>query len=171
MKILSLLICSFTLTTSIYTLSYTNIDGVTQSMNQYQGKKILMVNFATGSARVAQLAQLQQLQTTYANKVTVIGFPDNSFGFEARTNAEIKTFCQTNYGVTFPLASKNSVLGTNIQSIYNWLTKKSENSMMNQEVKSDFQKFLVNEQGVLIGVFAANVDPMSTSIVNAINDN
>jgi glutathione peroxidase len=169
MKLLILMGALF-FTTSIYNLSYTTIDGATQSMNAYQGKKILLVNIATNSAKVGQLAQLQQLQQLFPDSLVVIGFPDNSFGFESRTNAQIKTFCEQNYGVTFKLAAKNNVTGSGIQPIYNWLTTKTENGMMGEPVKADFQKYLINEQGMLIGVFSASTLPLSATIVDAVRN-
>ncbi|MEI9811071.1 MAG: glutathione peroxidase [Bacteroidota bacterium] len=156
--------------TSIYDLQFTGIDGNTISVNQYAGKKILLVNIATGSSRVNQLAGLQQLQQQYGDSVVVIAFPSNSFSREARSNAEIKQFCEANYGVTFLLAAKNPIAGPEIQSMYHWLTNRSENGETDEPVKGDFQKFLVSKNGELIGVFAPSVDPMSTEIRNAIEN-
>lgn len=167
---LLLILVSWLLTSSIYNIQFKNIDGVSQSMSQYQGKKILIVNIATGSGRVSQLAGLQQLQQRYADSLVVIGFPSNSFYHEARSNAEIKQFCQSQYGVSFLLAEKNPISGLDIQPVYRWLTTLSENGVMGHPVGADFQKFLINETGKLIGVFSPAVDPMSNELTSVISN-
>lgn len=169
MKLILLFSCLF-FTTSIYTLQFTDVDGNQVSMNSFQGKKILLVNIATGSSRIGQLTGLQQLHQTYGDSVVIIAFPSNSFDNEARTNAEIKQFCQGNYGVTFRIAAKNSVTGAGVQSIYNWLANISENGVMNGTVGRDFQKFLISKQGSLIGVFSPSVAPTDPLIVNALTN-
>jgi glutathione peroxidase len=165
------LLFSWLLPTSIYTLQFQNIDGVSQSMSQYQNKKILLVNIATGSPKVNQLADLQQLQLQYGDSVVVIAFPTNSFGKETRSNAEIKQFCQQTYGVTFLLASKNPIAGPDIQPIYNWLTNANENGELGDPVRGDFQKFLINKEGALIGFFSGSTRPLDQSLINAITGN
>lgn len=170
MKLL-LLITSLALTTSIYTLQFTDVDGNTVSMANYQNKKILLVNIATNSSRVGQLTGLQQLHQTYGDSVAIIAFPSNSFGHESRTNEEIKQFCQNNYGVSFKIAAKNPVTGAGLQPIYNWLAQSGENGVMNGTVGNDFQKFLINKDGMLIGVFAPSVTPTDSQIVNALTGN
>jgi glutathione peroxidase len=157
--------------TSIYSLHFNDVDGNTINMSAYQGKKILIVNIATGSQRVSQLADLQQLHQLYPDSLVIIAFPSNSFAHETRTNAEIKQFCQSNYGVSFLIAEKNSVAGTGIQSIYNWLAHTSENGAMDGAVGGDFQKFLVDKDGSLIGVYSPSVNPLDNSVQNAITAN
>jgi glutathione peroxidase len=169
MKLLLLFSLLF-LSTSIYTLQFTDVDGNQVSMSNYQNKKILLVNIATGSPRVSQLAGLQQLHQTYGDSLVIIAFPSNSFANETRSNAEIKQFCQSNYGVTFKIAAKNPVAGAGIQSIYNWLAQASENGVMDGTVGRDFQKFLISKEGTLIGVFAPSVVPTDPQILNAITN-
>lgn len=156
--------------TSIYTHSFQDIDGNTQSMSQYQGKKILLVNIATGSAGVTQLAGLQQLHTQYGDSLVIIAFPSNSFGKESRSNAEIKTFCQANYGVSFILAAKTDVTGQQIHPIYNWLLNVSENGIIGTPVERNYQKFLINESGTLVGFYAPTIEPMSSQITDALTN-
>jgi len=165
---LFLLITSLALTTNFYTLQFTDVDGSTVNMSSYEGKKILLVNIATNSPKVNQLAGLQQLHQTYGDSVTIIAFPSNSFGHEPRANAEIKQFCQNNYGATFKIASKNPVTGASIQPIYNWLAQINENGVMNGVTGGDFQKFLISKEGALIGVFSPSVQPTDSLIVNAL---
>ena len=154
--------------TGFYSLTFQSIDGNNISMAQFQGKKVLLVNIATGSSRVSQLQQLQQLQEQYADSVVVIGFPSSSFGLETRSNAEIKQFCQTQYGATFTLASKMPVAGVEKQPVYQWLTTLSQNGVINQEVNGDFQKYLINSSGSIIGVYSGVVSPLDSAIVNSI---
>jgi glutathione peroxidase len=168
MKILLLMIGWWMLPGSIYTLQFTDIDGNSISMSQFQGKKILFVNIATGSTRTGQLGELQQLHEQYADRVVIIGFPSNSFGHEARSNAEIKQFCTTTYNTSFLFAQKISVKGESVHPIYNWLTLISENEMMDQQMGSDFQKFLVDETGKLIGVFSPSVNPGDPKFIQEI---
>lgn len=154
--------------TSFYTLQFTDTDGNTVSMNSYQNKKVLIVNIATESPRVAQLGQLQQLQQLYADSLVIIAFPSNSFGNEPRSNAEIKQFCQVNYGVTFKIGAKNPVAGAGLQSVYSWLATASENGSMSGVVTRDFQKFLIDREGKIIGSFSPTISPLDSIIQNAI---
>jgi glutathione peroxidase len=159
---------SWVLPASIYSLQFNDVDNKAQSMSQYQGKKILLVNIATGSTKATQLAGLQQLQQQYGDKVAIIVFPSNSFGHESRSNAEIRQFCQSTYGVTFRIAEKNNVAGVGIQPVYNWLANSSENGVANAVVGGDFQKFLIGKDGGLIGMYASSLPPMDNAIVSAI---
>ena len=154
--------------TSIYNLQITDIDNNILNLSDYQGKKILFVNIATGSSKVSQLGQLQQLNQAYGDSLVIIGFPSNSFGHEPGTNSEIKQFCQSQYNISFKLASKASVNGAAIQPIYNWLTHQSDNGVLNNDVVTDFQKFLVDKNGSLIGIFNSQVLPMDSTLQIAI---
>lgn len=156
---------------SIYDFQVTDVDNNTINFSNFQGKKILLVNIATGSTNVSQLEQLQQLQQQHTDSLVVIGFPSNSLGHEPRSNSEIKQFCQEQYGANFRLAAKGSVRGADIQPLYNWLTHQSENGVLSNEVLADFQKFLVGRNGLLIGVFGPGVNPMDSTILNAISNN
>jgi glutathione peroxidase len=158
-------------TSSIYSINYTTISGVSKSFNAHQGKQILIVNIATNSPDTVQLAGLQQLQQQYGDNLVVIAFPSNDFNHEPRTNAEIAQFCQTNYGATFTIAQKGVVTGVNKQAIYNWLASAMENGIMNAPVMGDYQKFLIDKEGSLDAVFNSSVQPMSNTIINAINNN
>ena len=95
------------LNSSIYSITISNGPGTNIPLSNYQGKLILIVNIATGSDKVAQLGGLQQLKQQYGDSLVIIGFPSNSFGHESRNNAEIKQFCESNYGVSFLLAAKS----------------------------------------------------------------
>jgi glutathione peroxidase len=159
-----------TIQTSIYSLSFTS-GGDTVNLGAYQGKKMLFVNIASGSPYASQLAGLQQLQQQFGDSLVVIAFPTNSFGNEPLASSQIRQLCQTQYGTTFLIAEKGEVTGASKQPVYNWLSKQSENGVMNQEVMGDFQKYLVDGHGNLIGVFAGVVEPTNAEIITAINQN
>ncbi len=166
---LSILFAFFTsYLASFYALQFHNIDGATVNTSSFQGKKVLLVNIATGSSRSSQLAGLQQLHQQYGDSLVIIAFPSNSFGNEMRTDSQIKQFCQSEYGVTFLIAAKNPVAGVGIQSVFHWLTTPSENGFQGQAAMSDYQKFLIDTDGSLIGVFAGRVEPLAPQLVQAI---
>jgi glutathione peroxidase len=170
-NILFSLILTFTTVTSVYTLSYTDVDGNNISYSGFQGKKMLLVNIATNSPRVSQLTALQQLQQQYGDSLVIIAYPSNSFGNESRSDSAIKQFCQTIYNATFRIASKGVITGSQAQSIYSWLASSAENGAMNATVSGDFQKFLIDKQGNLVAVFSPSVSPTDSKIINAINRN
>lgn len=169
MKILFALLFSFTV--SIYSLQFPAINGNAVPMSTFQGKKLLLVNLATGSSLAYQIGELQQLQQQFADSLVVIGFPSNSFGHETRTDQQIREYCQTQFGVTFLLAAKNPVIGGNRQSIYNWFAYKIDNGVMDAEINGDFQKILISEQGNIVGIFAPAVSPLDSTLINAIKEN
>ena len=153
---------------SIYSLSINDAGGNPISLSTYQGKKILVVNIATGSDRVSQLAGLQQLQDQYADKLVIIACPSASFGHETRTDSQVTNFCETVYHTSFLIAAKNPVAGTGMQPLFEWLTHSSNNGVYEGEVTSDFQKFLVDEEGNFIGSFSARVEPTDPKLVQLI---
>jgi len=102
----------------------------------------------------------------------IIGFPANNFASqEPGTNAEIKEFCTKNYGVTFPMMSKISVKGADIDPLYKWLTQKSQNGVTDADVQWNFQKFMIDEQGKLVGFVTPKELPNSPAITNWIEGN
>ena len=153
---------------SFYSLQFTDIDGNTIHLADYQGKKILFVNTASYSLYTSQYAQLEQLYQQYHDSLIVIAFPSNSFGSEPAGNEEIKSFIAANYNVHFIVASKTDVSGENISPIYQWLTKAIENGSMENNVDADFYKYLVNENGMLVAAFGSAVDPMSDELKNVV---
>jgi glutathione peroxidase len=108
---------------------------------------------------------LEKLHKAYKNKLVIVGFPANNFGGqEPGSNAEINEFCQKNYGVSFTMAEKVSVKGADIHPLFKWLTQKSENGVMDAEIKWNFTKFLLDENGKLVAVYPSKVNPMSEEI-------
>lgn len=149
---------------SIYTYKLHNIDGKNLDLKKYKGKKILIVNTASKCGYTKQYAELQKLADTYKDKLVVIGFPANNFGGqEPGDNLNIKEFCQKNFGVTFPLAEKSSVKGDDINPLFKYLTT-AENPDFTGEIKWNFEKFLIDENGKLIRRFRSAVTPMSAEI-------
>ncbi len=141
------------------------IDGGTIDLAAYKGKKILVVNTASQCGYTRQYSGLEELYKTYRNKLVVIGFPANNFGGqEPGSNEDIKKFCTSRFNVTFPMASKVSVKGNDIDPFFKWLTNKSENGVLDANISWNFNKFLLDEDGKLIQHFSSNVEPMSESI-------
>lgn len=151
---------------SIHELSFTNMEGQTISFNEFKGKKILIVNTASACGYTPQYEQLEELYQTYKDKLVVIGFPCNDFGGqEAGSNEEIQSFCKKNYGVTFPLSEKINILSEPVSPIYEWLTLKEKNGVLDATVKWNFNKFLLDEEGHLLGYFESKVLPTDKAIV------
>jgi len=155
---------------TLYDFKVPGLDGSTIDFSKYKGKKILIVNTASECGYTPQYADLQKLYEAYKSKLVIVGFPANNFGGqEPGTNTEIKEFCKKNYGVTFPMAGKVSVKGDDIHPLFKWLTTKSENGVMDAEIKWNFTKFLLDEKGKLIAVFPSKVNPNSEEITKYLN--
>ena len=145
-----------------------DIDGKLKSMADFKGKKILVVNVASKCGLTPQYEKLQLLYNQFRMRdFEIVGFPANNFlRQEPGTNEEIKSFCIKNYGVTFPIMSKISVKGKGIHALYKWLTRKSDNGVINAPVSWNFQKFLIGEDGQWLTYFSPKTDPLSVEIVN-----
>lgn len=155
---------------SIYSVKADSIAGNNKiDFDAFRGKKILLVNIALNSPDTVQLKQLQSLHKAANRRLVIIAFPSNSFGNTPQTNNQVAQWLTAQYNIQFPVAQKDDVTGNNAQRIYKWLTKKTENSMMDMNIKGDYQKFLINENGVLIGVFDRSVQPVSEQLINEIN--
>ncbi len=151
--------------TSIHTFKVEALDGTTINFADFKGKKILIVNTASECGYTPQYKELEALYQKFKDKLVIVGFPANNFGGqEPGTNTEIKAFCQQNYGVTFPMAAKISVKGDDAAPIYQWLCTKSQNGLIDAEIKWNFNKFLLDENGNMIAYFPSKVTPMSEQI-------
>jgi glutathione peroxidase len=139
---------------SFYDFKVSDIDGKDYSFSQLKGKKVLIVNTASKCGNTPQYAELEKLYQSNKDKnLVIIGFPANNFANqEPGTNEEIKSYCQKNYGVSFPMMSKISVKGNDIHPLYKWLTTKSLNGVKDSDVTWNFQKYLISEEGKLIDV-------------------
>ncbi len=157
----------FSQTKTFYDFKVKTIDGEDFDLSSLKGKKVLVVNTASECGLTPQYKDLQELYNKYGGeKFTVIGFPANNFaGQEPGKNTEIKSFCQKNYGVTFQMMEKISVKGKDIHPLYEWLTKKELNGIQDAEVKWNFQKFMIDENGKWTGVISPKNNPMCKEIV------
>ncbi len=136
-------------------------DGGTICMAAHQGKVLLIVNTASACGLAPQLAELEQLQQTYAKRgFTVLGFPCNQFGNqEPGSHDEIGAFCQKNYGVTFPMHAKVQVNGRDTHPLFRLLKKKKPGLLGTRRIKWNFTKFLVDANGEVVQRFAPRTTP------------
>jgi glutathione peroxidase len=157
---------------TLYDFTVKDIDGNPYSLAGLKGKKVLVVNTASKCGMTPQYADLEKLYKEYADQdFVIIGFPANNFGEqEPGTNEEIKNFCQANYGVTFPMMSKISVKGKDMDPLYKWLTSKELNGVMDSDVSWNFQKYLVDANGYLVDMVPPKEKPDSEKIVNWIKN-
>ncbi|WP_277486585.1 glutathione peroxidase [Catalinimonas alkaloidigena] len=155
---------------SFYDFSLNSIEGKAVNFSQFKGKKVLLVNVASKCGYTPQYKGLQELNEKYGDKVVILGFPANNFGGqEPGSNEEIATFCEANYGVTFPMFEKISVKGIDKHPLYRWLSDSSLNGWNDQEPSWNFCKYLVDEEGRLIKFFPSSVEPMSEELTKAID--
>ncbi len=153
---------------SIHQFKVKDLNGKTFDFATLKGKKILVVNTASKCGYTPQYEQLEAIYKKYKGEnFVIVGFPANNFGSqEPGTNAEIATFCQANYGVTFPMMSKISVKGSDMNEVYQFLTKKAKNGLKDSNVEWNFQKYLLNEKGELEQVYLSGVKPTDDKIVD-----
>lgn len=137
---------------TIYDFTLQDIDGNPVNLSKYKGKVVVMVNVASKCGLTPQYTQIEKFYEEWKDKgVVVLGFPANNFmGQEPGSNEEIKTFCSTTYGVSFPMFSKISVKGNDIHPLYAYLTKKELNGWNEGEVSWNFQKFIINKEGKVV---------------------
>ncbi|MEY1638237.1 glutathione peroxidase [Tenuifilum osseticum] len=180
MKILGMIILlATTLSTtnaqnvSFHSFVVTDIDGNEFPLSKLKGKKVMVVNTASKCGFTPQYEDLQALYDKYKDKnFIIIGFPANNFmGQEPGTNQEIKEFCTTRFSVSFPMMAKISVKGNDIHPLYQWLTQKSMNGVMDSEVKWNFQKYLIDENGKLVDVIPPKEKPNSEKVIKWIEGN
>ncbi|MBN3035733.1 MAG: glutathione peroxidase [Bacteroidales bacterium] len=155
-----------------YSFRVKALDGSEFDFSTLQGKKVLVVNTASKCGLTPQYKELQKLYDTYGGQYfTVIGLPANNFmNQEPGTDEEIRDFCDVNYGVTFPMMSKISVRGDDMHPLYQWLTSKKLNGVMDSEVSWNFQKYLVDENGRLVDMLPPKESPLSERVINWINE-
>jgi glutathione peroxidase len=151
---------------SIHTFKVKSLQGGTIDFSKFKGKKVLVVNTASKCGYTPQYEALEKIYEEYKDKLVIVGFPANNFKEqEPGTDAEIAEFCKLTYGVKFPMASKVSVKGDDTAPIYKWLTSKLENGVLDAEIKWNFNKFLLDENGKMIAYFDQKVKPDSEEIL------
>lgn len=155
-------------TKSIYQYKVKDISGNDFDLSSLKGKKVMIVNTASECGLTPQYKQLEELYKTFKSKdFVIIGFPANNFGAqEPGSNEKIAAFCSKNYGVTFPMMSKISVKGADMDPLYQFLTEKSKNGFQDSEVKWNFQKYLIDENGHLVKVIPPTTLPNDEVIVH-----
>lgn len=153
---------------TIYQFKVEDLSGKKFDFASLKGKKIMIVNTASKCGLTPQYKELEALYKEYSAKgFVIVGFPANNFaGQEPGTNEEIASFCQLNYGVTFPMMDKVSVKGDDMCAVYQFLTQKSKNGLEDSEVGWNFQKYLLNEKGELEKVISSRTLPSDAEIVN-----
>lgn len=151
---------------SIHSFKVKSIEGGTIDFAKFKGKKILVVNTASKCGYTPQYEALQKVYDQYKDKLVIVGFPANNFGGqEPGSDGEIQDFCKARFGVKFPLASKVSVKGEDMAPIYQWLTSKAKNGVLDADIKWNFNKFLLDENGKMIAYFPSKVTPDSDDIL------
>ena len=146
---------------SIYDFDAESIDGQPVKLDQYRGRPLLIVNTASACGFTPQFGGLEKLHQTYGDRgLVVLGFPCNQFGSQdAGSNEEIATFCQRNYGVSFPMMSKIEVNGAQAHPLYQWLTAEAPGLLGSKAIKWNFTKFLVGKDGRVIRRYAPQDAP------------
>lgn len=155
---------------TIYDFKVTSLDGGSIDFSDFKGKKILIVNTASECGYTPQYEGLEELYEKYEKNLVIVGFPANNFGGqEPGSNSEIKSFCEKNYGVKFPMSEKVSVKGKDIHPLFKYLVGEAKKLGVNEPIKWNFTKFLIDENGKLIAVFDSKVKPTSEDITKYLN--
>ncbi len=156
--------------TSFYLLGANLINGNAFDFTQLEGKKVLLVNVASDCGYTPQYTTLEKLYQLYREKLVVLGFPSNDFkGQEPGSGEEIERFCQVNFGVSFPLFEKRSVLNPGSHQVFEWLCQEKQNGWNQIRPSWNFCKYLVDEKGNLQAIFQPHISPMSKAVISKIN--
>lgn len=153
-----------------FSLDATRNNGKNFPFLSLRGKKVLIVNTASECGYTPQYAELEKLYEENKNKLTILGFPSNDFGEQEKgSDDDIAKFCKINYGVTFPIMKKSTVLkGDKQNDIFKWLTNSKKNGWNDQAPMWNFCKYLVDEDGALLAFFGPSVSPLSDEILDKI---
>ena len=165
--LLMIFVSSQAISQQIYDYKVDDIDGEPFDLKKLKGKKVMIVNTASKCGLTPQYEELEKLYKTYKDQdFIIVGFPTNDFlNQDPGSNEQIKSFCLKNYGVTFPMMSKISVKGKEKHPLYEYLTSKALNKLEDNKVKWNFQKYLIDEKGVLVRVVDPSTSPLDASIV------
>jgi len=157
---------------SIHQFTMTSLEGEDVSLEKFKGKVLLIVNVASKCGLTPQYEDLQKLyDERNADGLEILGFPANNFaGQEPGTKSEIKEFCTKNYGVTFPMFSKISVKGNDTHPLYQFLTEKEKNGVMDSIVKWNFQKYLLDKDGNLVAMIPPSQSVLSSEVQSQIDE-
>ena len=143
-----------------YDFDAVDINGLEKHLADYKGKVLLIVNTASQCGFTPQYGPLQELYEKYAPQgLEILGFPCDQFGHqEPGTEDEIFEFCESKFGITFPMFSKVEVNGKNAHPLYKWL-KSEKSGMLGGAIKWNFTKFLVDREGTVVKRYGTNVNP------------
>ncbi|MBW3129530.1 glutathione peroxidase [Hymenobacter profundi] len=155
---------------SFYKLAGQRNNGQALPFEELKGKKVLLVNTASNCGFTNQYEELQQLSEQFADELVVLGFPANDFAEQEKADDKaIEQFCQMNFGVSFPLMKKSVVVKTAAQNpVYQWLSQAQQNGWNEQAPDWNFSKYLVSEDGRLLGYFGPAVSPLSDDVTGSI---
>jgi len=154
---------------NIYQFKIKSLTGGTIDFKKFKGKKILVVNTASKCGYTPQYKGLEALYEQYKDKLVIVGFPSDNFGGqEYQQDTAIQSFCQKNYGVTFPLTTRVDVKGDNTTPVYKYLCNKTENGVLDATISWNFNKFIIDENGNLIAHFDSKVTPDSEELLKYI---
>lgn len=155
---------------SVYDFEFKTLQGEEIVLSNYKGRKMLIVNTASECGYTPQYKELQELYDKHGDKLVVLAFPANNFGGqEPGTSQEIATFCEKNYGVTFPVFEKISVAGDDMHPFYKFLSTKELNGVTDEKPTWNFCKYLIDENGRVQAFFNSKVTPMSNEMLTAIH--
>ncbi len=150
-----------------YTFNFKGIDGNEIRLNNYKDKVIVVVNVASRCGYTPQYEGLQTLWSEYKDNLVVIGIPTNNFKQEPKNNSQIKEFCETNFGVNFPMTEKMDVIGSNAHPFFKWAKK---NHGIGAIPKWNFHKIIIGKDGKVIDTFASFTKPGSKKFLAVINN-
>jgi glutathione peroxidase len=155
-------------TKTLHDFTVTTLEGENYPLSQLKGKKVMVVNTASKCGLTPQYELLEKVYRQYKDQnFVIIGFPANNFlNQEPGTNTEIREFCSQNYGVTFPMMAKLSVKGKDIHPLYEWLTSKEQNGVLDTDITWNFQKFLIDEEGHMVMTIPPRQKPDSEEIIS-----
>ncbi|MCX2837819.1 glutathione peroxidase [Salinimicrobium sp. MT39] len=156
--------------TSLHNLKVDLNTGKTLELQEFKGKKLILVNTASNCGYTGQYSELQSLQERYGNSLQVIAFPANDFAEQEKSDDnEIAEFCQMNYGVTFPVAKKSVVVkNEEQQELFKWLTSKDLNGWNQHAPDWNFSKYIVDENGLLTHYFGPSISPLEEQFLRAL---
>ena len=148
-----------------YDFKFKGLDGSQINLKDYNDKVIVVVNVASRCGYTPQYSDLQKLSTDYKNEVVVVGVPTNNFKQEPKNNAEIKKFCEANFGITFPMSEKTDVIGNNAHPFFKWAKK---NHGIAAIPKWNFHKIIIGKDGKVADTFASSTKPNSKKFLKII---
>ena len=154
---------------TVYQFTITKAKGEEISLKQYQGKVLLVINIATECGHTHQLKKLEEIYQKYQHQVfEILAFPSNQFAQEPRDNSEISSYCQINYGVTFPIFKKIEVIGNSAHPLFQFFAHKSLNGKFSAKPKWNFYKYIIGRDGKVIDYFISYTLPNKKRVIRKI---